>query len=55
MFGIIDFKVFRRIFDGRKEMFEEDQGKWFRKYGVSQREIKDLESALKHPFFPDSA
>jgi hypothetical protein len=52
---IIDSQVFRRILDGRKEMFEEDQGKWFRKDGVSQKEIKDLESALKHPLFPDSA
>ena len=27
MFVIIDFQVFRRILDGRKEMFEEDQGR----------------------------
>ena len=27
MFVIIYFQVFRRILDGRKEMFEEDQGR----------------------------
>ena len=47
--------MFNRILDGRKEMFEENQGKWFRKDVVSQKEIKDLESALKHLLFLDSA
>ena len=37
---INDFQVLRRILDGRKGIFEEEQEKKVRKDGVSQRKIK---------------
>ena len=48
------FQVFEKILEARHIHYQYRNGKWTQRAGQS-RAIKDFESALKHPLFPDNA